>query len=275
LSDSEVQLPSPPAAPAETALLCLRCRYTLHGLAEDGLCPECALPIRASREGTPLHHYPAQWLDRVAQGVTLLAVGIWANAALRLALLLHVITYTVDVPAGDFPTARAAEIVIDILIFIANWMAAAPQPQAHERAVSTRRLVRLAAAVMLALDLLLYVGLVKKGAEKAAWYSASYTVEIAQVALLTIYLRRLAAFLGRPGLALQLSLAFIGWAASVAVGSAMFWIADLLRLTLWRHLHLPTPAPLAKAAWWPFVLYFGVVLLQFRYAFQKAARGRE
>jgi hypothetical protein len=274
LREPDAELP-----PSDTAngpaLLCLRCRYNLHGLTEDGLCPECALPIRASREGRPLYHYPRRWLEHAAQAVTLLAVATWATSGLKLSLLLNLIPSRSSVPAGEFPTARAAAIVINVLISIAYWLIAAPQQQVHEPAFSRRRMVRIAAVFKLAIELLIYTGLVKTRIERASYFVAFYVIDITAAAFLTLYLRRLAALLGRPGLGLQLSVAFIGWAASLAATHATFWTFDLLRLTLWRHLHLLPSLPLAEAAWWPFTLYFGLVLFQFRFAFLDAACNRE
>ena len=63
-----------------TAATCIRCGYDLRGLAPDGRCPECGLPIaRSAVPGDELRHAPPHWLASLSWGARLvLAVPVLA-----------------------------------------------------------------------------------------------------------------------------------------------------------------------------------------------------
>src|SRR5688572_12941524 len=52
-------------------LRCVRCRYLLQGLADDGVCPECGSPVAISAgEADLLRHQEPAWLGQLAEGLT-------------------------------------------------------------------------------------------------------------------------------------------------------------------------------------------------------------
>src|SRR4051812_3038328 len=78
---------------------CLRCGYSLHGIANDQPCPECGLMAAASRRLTgDLHETRPQWLRSLSRGVMLLI----------LAILMAGFTPFYEVPLRNF-TYRLAE----------------------------------------------------------------------------------------------------------------------------------------------------------------------
>lgn len=65
--------------PAPTGDLCIRCGYDLAGLADAGVCPECALPVAVSRERSPLLRGADRvWLESVASGLRGIDHAMWA-----------------------------------------------------------------------------------------------------------------------------------------------------------------------------------------------------
>jgi hypothetical protein len=64
---------------------CLRCGYDITGLPREGVCPECALPLRNTLEASDLlRSWPIDDVRRLSRGLSLLA---WSPAALLLGLL--------------------------------------------------------------------------------------------------------------------------------------------------------------------------------------------
>src|SRR5438309_98250 len=137
-----------PAPDDATALsgnaVCLRCRYDLRGLGEDLACPECGLPLRATREGTPLLHAPPPWLRHLGLACAIEAASIAGLFVYHLALLNN---WLPNVRPGNgtgdhpFPLRMAMWIGSDALSFLGAWMLTQPQPHARERALSRRKLV--------------------------------------------------------------------------------------------------------------------------------------
>src|SRR5215203_2425055 len=62
--------PAPP--PADPNLLCYKCRYNLHTLDPAARCPECGLPVAASRRA---HDLGGMNLAALARGMALLAAA--------------------------------------------------------------------------------------------------------------------------------------------------------------------------------------------------------
>lgn len=71
---------------------CIRCDYDLTGLADDAVCPECALPIRRSRERTRLlRSADSRWLGIIRRGMADLQHAmmiLFVSMLLLIALLL-------------------------------------------------------------------------------------------------------------------------------------------------------------------------------------------
>jgi hypothetical protein len=57
---------------------CIRCGYTLAGLPEDALCPECAYPARLSRDRSRLlRSADPQWLAQTSGGLRGLSISLY------------------------------------------------------------------------------------------------------------------------------------------------------------------------------------------------------
>ncbi len=69
---------------------CLNCGYNLRTLSVEGLCPECAHPVRLSLSGQFLRFAAAPWVGRLARGVLLLIIA--AAAAVGGGILLQMVT---------------------------------------------------------------------------------------------------------------------------------------------------------------------------------------
>src|SRR5688500_6889706 len=76
-------VPSPAAAAVVDAsgvvaadVPCRRCSYNVRGLSVYGRCPECGTPVGVSVHGDLLRFSDPRWLQRLAQGATLLFWGI-------------------------------------------------------------------------------------------------------------------------------------------------------------------------------------------------------
>jgi hypothetical protein len=238
-------------------------------LGEESACPECGLPVRASRDGTPLPHAAPAWLRHLGLACGIEAAAIAALFAYHLVLRFN---WLRPEPAGGapgghpFPLRTALWIGTDALTFLGAWMLTQPQPQAqaHEPAVSRRKLVRVALVLLLALEIARILDV---------FSGPSFTYDLLFSLLRMSYLRQLAERLGRPGLSLQIAFAVVGWAVCLTAGRLLPVVFD----TLWLmrgHPHGFARFPRSAAAeygWWAFALYEAALLLVFRRAFLKAA----
>jgi hypothetical protein len=58
------------------SLICLKCRYSLRGLAASGACPECATPIERSMQGDLLSFSGAGYVSKLNVGATLIMTAL-------------------------------------------------------------------------------------------------------------------------------------------------------------------------------------------------------
>lgn len=76
---------------ARAEIPCLRCGYDLTGLPREGVCPECALPLKETLEAsTLLRSWPPEDIRRIHRALRLLA---WSPTALVLGVLPGVWLY--------------------------------------------------------------------------------------------------------------------------------------------------------------------------------------
>jgi hypothetical protein len=86
-----------PGMPVAAVDTCIRCGYDLAGLADDGVCPECALAVQRSRNRSHLlRSADQQWLVRIRRGLAdteLAMTTLWVGivALLFLVLTLHML----------------------------------------------------------------------------------------------------------------------------------------------------------------------------------------
>ncbi len=66
---------------------CLNCGYNLRTLSVEGLCPECAHPVRLSLSGLFLRFASPRWERQLARGVLLLIIAVGVFAAGRVFIL--------------------------------------------------------------------------------------------------------------------------------------------------------------------------------------------
>ena len=69
---------------------CLNCGYNLRTLSVEGLCPECAHPVRLSLSGQFLRFASPPWVRRLARGALLLLISV--AAAVGGGILLQMVT---------------------------------------------------------------------------------------------------------------------------------------------------------------------------------------
>lgn len=73
---------APPVQPAaDPALACVRCGYSLTGLAESGACPECAVPIAASHRAVTCAFASPARLRATRRATTAFAIAITLGLA--------------------------------------------------------------------------------------------------------------------------------------------------------------------------------------------------
>ncbi len=78
---------APPMTSTEPGddLVCLRCGYSLHGLPEDGVCPECGLSVARSIRGDGLENASPEYVRRLLTGfqiATAASIGGFAGVLL-------------------------------------------------------------------------------------------------------------------------------------------------------------------------------------------------
>ena len=57
-------------------VVCRRCGYNLRGLNEHGRCPECGTPVGLSTYGDLLRYADPDWVEKLAQGMSIILCGI-------------------------------------------------------------------------------------------------------------------------------------------------------------------------------------------------------
>lgn len=66
---------------------CVTCGYNLRTLAESGVCPECATPVRQSTQGFLLSYADPKWVGRVANGLLLTIIGVGGGLGMSVVFL--------------------------------------------------------------------------------------------------------------------------------------------------------------------------------------------
>src|SRR5688500_3085007 len=193
--------PPPPSSPFGTLHLdvpCLHCGYDLRGLADDGLCPECGGAIGESiirfREMhaaalPPLADMPRAWAIKVAAGCTMLALLVVAVFVVTTVQLL------ID------PNWRRAWTPLQVVMVVAFWLLAWPEPSGAAQRTGERWLRWLigAGAAACAAWMILRMSLVTPGAARAA--APVYALLAAATTAATmLHLARLAGRLPARGL---------------------------------------------------------------------------
>jgi hypothetical protein len=140
---------------------CAVCGYDLHGLPEDGNCPECALPVAKALAGSLFVQADPHWLANARKGIRLFNRGICGLPAggILLGCLSTIIPrhFLADAPSWA-RTARAwpglcllAMCLLMILVGLLRLTAVENDRRGYEPFASPRRLTRMGAALVLLL----------------------------------------------------------------------------------------------------------------------------
>ncbi len=154
---------APPAQPAaDPALACVRCGYCLTGLADDGACPECAVPIAASyRAVTCAFASPAR-LRATRRATTVLGITlVLGYAGNAWSMLQWVPSWLLSLMSSD-PVAYASIMAlmfsgVQFLMLWGWWSVASHDPTVNKRASAPwpNRLLRWTVPTSLAATLFL------------------------------------------------------------------------------------------------------------------------
>lgn len=74
---------TPDGRVASEEAICLRCGYSIHGLTNDGACPECGMPVGESLRGRLLRFSDRGYVRTLHRGVTVLLVGMILSVLLQ------------------------------------------------------------------------------------------------------------------------------------------------------------------------------------------------
>lgn len=109
----------PALAPVSFDLPCLGCRYNLRTLGVEGICPECALPVRRTLEHGWLIFADSTWLRRVRGGLStmLLTLLVWPVG------IAIIVFYAVFSAGGEPDAIIMAVLTWSIgVVYIALWL---------------------------------------------------------------------------------------------------------------------------------------------------------
>ncbi|MFQ5806454.1 MAG: hypothetical protein ACE5I3_08390 [Phycisphaerae bacterium] len=272
-------------------LPCGKCGYNLRTLSVDGICPECACPVRSSTGARFLRFAPPAWVQQLARGVLLLTIpaGVFAigkavvltpmQGLLPFKAPTGVISPSFRLFAGLDQVVFAAGIMA--LVMIALWTVTKPNPLPPPWAegLTARRVLRLCTILLplpLVLGLLtkLYQGnAIASAPPPAPLFTPSFTAlvvasHMTAVTALTVTPLALLCHLGglmrrvpRPGLARFCRIAFWGSLVSGAAllagytWTTVFVVIPMVTTPLTR---MPAPAVMAVPIQPPIGLPFTV-----------------
>ena len=209
ISAGAVTAPATPQPPR-----CTRCGYDLRGVAPNGNCPECGLPVERSVGNTDagaLWQAPPSWLAKLSWGA-------------RLVLLTPIVAFVYGAYVSRHIPWQTPEQVFAIpvalsLAFVAGvWLLTARQPHVRRSNATWRWALRAASLSPLATEFVDYARL------SGVWRMSVLEPDLVLVtlaafpALLCFHLRRLARRVLNPSLAEHCAIVGVGGTASLAAG---------------------------------------------------------
>jgi hypothetical protein len=215
------------AAGAQTSSLrCVRCRYLLQGLPDDGACPECGSPVAISTgEADLLRHQEPPWLGQLAEGFT------W-HAGTSLIVVTAMLVMAVWPESGRGGDASPVAAVVYAVYLLAGWMAAwritAPEPLRVEDLLSLRRCVRLLGCTAGPLALVLSFSPPGSPLHAPAAQLGGALHALLAATLSWAYVRRLALRAPSRRLAGLSAVLMWGYGVTLLLTSVLPWIGDML-----------------------------------------------
>lgn len=149
---------SPSEATTDSNRNCIRCGYSVHGLAASGNCPECAEPVANSIRGDLLAFRSPEYVAALHRGVRLV---IWSIVVLGIAAA----GFLADMAASGLQLSghvdRAIAVSVSLLMLTARgffafgwFLLSSPDPAYPDQTgITPRRVVRVTAALGAAVSL--------------------------------------------------------------------------------------------------------------------------
>lgn len=220
---------------------CRSCGYNLRGLTDDGSCPECANPIRASPVPDLLADADPQWLHDLFVGVLLLTVYPVARPFI-----------STLVAAGA--ENRWMESFTLAMLVAGAWLLSEPEPGCARRpsASRTNAIVK-GAALMAGL-----VGLVRIASGTVSGWPANASAATYQAMVFLVYLGAL--HRARHLAERAPDRALVRWTRRAMLILPVFWILSLTRFLLPdAAVFRCAPAPPGNSAWRAVVFPIAIV----------------
>lgn len=221
----------PPPAAVRNDVFCRRCGYDLRGLAESGLCPECATPVATSLRGNLLRYSDERYLATLHRGVVLILVAVAVQLVLSILGLAP--RFLRLMPGASVPAVVLigpyGSTAVSLLLLLGWWMFSATDPAfvGSDRGTTARLVVRVAViaeAALTALD-----GLHDTGAWAAGNQSMQHLAMAAKGAtFLAFAVRFFASMLYLRWLAPRLPNPHVG-----ARAGKLMWLGPLLYTVGW------------------------------------------
>ncbi len=133
---------------------CIKCGYSLQGLATSGVCPECGTPVADSLRGTLLQFSAPEFIATIRQGHVWVLNGILASIIVGVATV--VIALATSGSAAMMTLMQFVNLGIAVFIFLGYLKLTEPDPQFQgtEKPDSARNIVRIAVIAQIVISVL-------------------------------------------------------------------------------------------------------------------------
>lgn len=154
-SPAAADAPAPLPTVVPDDLACLRCGYSLKGLAPSSVCPECATPVERSLLGDLFRFSDPRYVRTLHRGAVLIAASIIAAIASVAAALLLTRLVGPTFSLGMFLLGPLLFVACGLLSLVGWWLLSTPDPRRLGRDTDSRarRLLRALVIAQLTLTL--------------------------------------------------------------------------------------------------------------------------
>jgi hypothetical protein len=133
---------------------CVMCGYSLLGLSQDGVCPECATPVERSLRGALLKHCSPSYLRMLHRGVFYGEMGVALRAAASAGLVF--VMYG-PMSLTQQTLIQILDLVLAAVPVVGWWMFTTPDPaSADARERQARRFVRVMLGILVGVEALMF-----------------------------------------------------------------------------------------------------------------------